>query len=82
MAPQIASDVGAGAASRGAKGNLLSLCNLGPVARRSQIVCIHDLHTRMMPESYSASFRLAHRILLPLLGKKSARHHDRFRVLP
>ena len=54
-----------------AKGNLLSLCNLGPVARRSQIVCIHDLHTRMMPESYSASFRLAHRILLPLLGKRA-----------
>lgn len=54
-------------------GGLLSFCNLAPVAVRRQIVCIHDLHTRIMPESYGRGFRLAHRIILPMLGRRAAR---------
>jgi glycosyltransferase involved in cell wall biosynthesis len=55
------------------KSGLLSFCNLAPVAVRRQIVCIHDLHTRIMPESYGRLFRLAHRAILPLLGRRAAR---------
>lgn len=53
-------------------GGLVSFCNLGPLAVRRQIVCIHDLHTFVMPESYSMAFRLVHRFLLPQLGHRSA----------
>jgi glycosyltransferase involved in cell wall biosynthesis len=55
------------------KSGLLSFCNLAPVAVRRQIVCIHDMHTRIMPESYGRLFRLAHRAILPLLGRRAAR---------
>jgi glycosyltransferase involved in cell wall biosynthesis len=51
------------------KGGLLSFCNLGPVMVKRQIVCIHDLHTRIMPESFKFGFRLAHRLILPALGR-------------
>ena len=51
------------------KGGLLSLGNVGPVAVRHQIVCMHDVNTREFPQSYSRSFRLIQRILLPILGK-------------
>ncbi|HXV31654.1 MAG TPA: glycosyltransferase family 1 protein [Sinorhizobium sp.] len=54
------------------KGGLLSFCNLAPVAVRRQIVCIHDLHTRLMPQSYGRGFRWAHRLILPLLGHRVA----------
>lgn len=53
-------------------GGLLSFCNLAPVAVKRQIVCIHDLHTRLMPESYGFGFRLAHRLILPALGRRAA----------
>lgn len=53
-------------------GGLVSFCNLGPVAIRRQIICIHDLHTYLMPESYSTAFRWLHRLLLPQLGQRSA----------
>jgi glycosyltransferase involved in cell wall biosynthesis len=55
------------------KGGLLSFCNLAPVAVRRQIVCIHDLHTLLMPESYGVGFRLAHRLILPTVGRFSRR---------
>ncbi|MEF2554109.1 glycosyltransferase family 1 protein [Aurantimonas sp. A2-1-M11] len=54
------------------RGGLLSFCNLAPVAVTRQIVCIHDLHTRLMPESYGRLFRWAHRAILPALGKRVA----------
>ena len=54
------------------EGGLVSFCNLAPVSVKRQIVCIHDLHTRLMPESYGRFFRLAHRIILPLLGRRAA----------
>jgi glycosyltransferase involved in cell wall biosynthesis len=55
------------------QGGLLSFCNLAPVACKRHIACVHDLHTRFMPESYSAPFRLAHRVILPLVGRRAAR---------
>ncbi len=54
-------------------GGLLSFCNLAPVVLRHQIACIHDMHTRLMPSSYASGFRWMHRIVLPLLGRRSAR---------
>lgn len=52
-------------------GGLISLCNLAPVGVRRHIACIHDLHTFVMPESYSRGFRLAHRLVLPRLGRRA-----------
>jgi glycosyltransferase involved in cell wall biosynthesis len=52
-------------------GGLLSFCNLAPIWMRRHIVCIHDLHTRVMPESYSLGFQLAHRMILPLVGRRA-----------
>jgi glycosyltransferase involved in cell wall biosynthesis len=52
---------------------LLSFCNLAPVALRRQIVCIHDIHTILMPSSYGRGFRWAHRLVLPILGRRAAR---------
>lgn len=55
------------------RGGLLSFCNLAPVALPRQIVCIHDLHTVLMPQSYGRGFRLAHRLILPALGRVARR---------
>ena len=55
------------------KGGLLSLCNTGPVAATRQILCIHDVNTRLTPESYGLMFRTAYRLLLPALGRRAAR---------
>jgi glycosyltransferase involved in cell wall biosynthesis len=55
------------------KGGLISFCNLAPVAVARQIVCIHDLHTRIMPESYGLGFRIAHRLILPWVGRTAER---------
>jgi glycosyltransferase involved in cell wall biosynthesis len=56
---------------RHVSGGLLSFCNLAPIWTRHHVVCIHDLHTRMMPESYGLGFRWAHRVILPLLGRRA-----------
>ena len=58
---------------RHVKGGLLSFCNLAPVMVRRQIACIHDLQTFTSPRSYSRGFRLAHRVILPLLGRRAER---------
>jgi glycosyltransferase involved in cell wall biosynthesis len=52
-------------------GGLLSFCNLAPIVHRRHIVCVHDLHTRLMPDSYSRLFRWAHRLVLPILGRRA-----------
>ncbi|MBS7542945.1 glycosyltransferase family 4 protein [Ancylobacter oerskovii] len=57
---------------RQVSGGLLSFCNLAPVAVRRQVACIHDLQTFNSPQSYSRGFRLAHRVILPLLGRRAA----------
>jgi glycosyltransferase involved in cell wall biosynthesis len=48
---------------------LVSLCNLGPIAHRRQIICIHDLNTRIVPYSYSLPFRALYRVLVPTLAR-------------
>jgi glycosyltransferase involved in cell wall biosynthesis len=53
-------------------GGLLSFCNLAPVAVKRQIACIHDMHVRLMPDSYGPLFRWAHRVVLPILGRRAA----------
>jgi glycosyltransferase involved in cell wall biosynthesis len=52
---------------------VLSLGNFGPVLARNHIVCIHDANTFIQPESYSHSFGLAYRSLLPLIGRRAIR---------
>lgn len=59
--------------ARAARGGILSFCNTGPLRVRKQIVCIHDVNTRLCPESYSAQFRLLYRVLHPALGRVAER---------
>lgn len=54
------------------KGGLVSLCNSGPLAARRQILCIHDLNTRICPQSYSLPFRMLYRTLIPALAARVA----------
>jgi glycosyltransferase involved in cell wall biosynthesis len=56
-----------------ARTGLLSLCNFGPVVAPKHIVCIHDANTFILPESYSRSFSLAYRALLPWVGRRARR---------
>ena len=60
-------------APRHAPGGLVSFCNLAPVAKSRHIACIHDIHTLLMPESFSYSFRAMHRLVLPALGRRAKR---------
>jgi glycosyltransferase involved in cell wall biosynthesis len=53
------------------KGCLLSLCNTGPAAVKNQIICIHDLNTRLFLQSYSLPFRALYRGLMPVLGRRA-----------
>lgn len=52
-------------------GGLLSFCNLAPIMVDRHIACIHDAQTRSTPESYGLLFRLAHRVILPRLGRRA-----------
>ena len=54
------------------RGGLVSLCNTGPLTVKRQIVCIHDVNTRIAPESYGFMFRAAYRLLQPALGRRAA----------
>ncbi len=54
-------------------GPLLNLCNLAPLLAKRSVVCIHDANVYVTPESYSRSFRLAYRFLLPRLARRAAR---------
>jgi glycosyltransferase involved in cell wall biosynthesis len=58
---------------RQVRGGLLSFCNLAPAFKHHHIACIHDLHTKIMPESYGRGFRLAHDVILPLVGRSASR---------
>lgn len=51
---------------------LLSLGNTGPLAIRRQILCLHDVNTRIVPESYAPAFRLLYRTLVPALCRRVA----------
>ncbi|WP_169805601.1 glycosyltransferase family 4 protein [Novosphingobium rosa] len=50
---------------------LLSLCNMGPVLRRRQLVLMHDAQVHDVPDSYSPAFRHAYRLLQPLLARRA-----------
>ncbi|WP_206244422.1 glycosyltransferase family 4 protein [Novosphingobium terrae] len=50
---------------------LLSLCNMGPVLRRRQLVLMHDAQIYDAPGSYSPAFRCAYRLLQPLLARRA-----------
>lgn len=50
---------------------LLSLCNMGPVARRRQLIMLHDAQVFDAPTSYGAAFRLAYRTLQPRLARRA-----------
>ena len=54
------------------KNGLISLCSTGPLAVQRQIVCIHDMNTRLFPESFSPQFRALYHILIPALGHRVA----------
>ncbi len=51
---------------------LLSFCNLGPIARKRQVVVIHDSQVFDAPGSYSRPFRLAYAALQPLIARRVA----------
>ena len=50
---------------------LYSPCNVGPLARRKQIVTIHDAQVYLAPLAYSAAFRNWYRWLLPRLARRA-----------
>lgn len=54
-------------------GRLLNLCNTAPVAKRDQVVCIHDASVFTAPDSYAFAFRAFYRRLQPLLAHGVAR---------
>jgi glycosyltransferase involved in cell wall biosynthesis len=58
---------------RAAGGLLVSLCNLGPLNYRPQIVMIHDSQVFAIPENFSTLFRAYYRMALPRLGRIASR---------
>lgn len=52
---------------------LLSLCNIGPLFARRQVVMMHDVAVYDLPENYSWKFRLWYRFAFALL-KRNASH--------
>jgi glycosyltransferase involved in cell wall biosynthesis len=52
---------------------LLSLCNMGPLFARRQVVMMHDVAVYDLPENYSWKFRLWYRFAFAIL-KHSASH--------
>jgi glycosyltransferase involved in cell wall biosynthesis len=58
-------------AARGQR--LLNLCNMAPVIKSEQIVCIHDTNVLSSPGSYTRGFRAAYRSLQPLFARRAVR---------
>jgi glycosyltransferase involved in cell wall biosynthesis len=56
-----------------ARAGLLNLGNFGPLLGPNPIVCIHDANVYIEPDSYSRAFRMAYRVLLPLIGRRARR---------
>ena len=52
---------------------LLSLCNMGPIFLRRQVVMMHDVAIYDLPENYSWKYRLWYRVAFSLL-KRNASH--------
>lgn len=55
-----------------AGGVLLNLCNLGPLAKRRQVVVVHDATPRAVPQAFSLPFRIANDILIPSIARRAA----------
>jgi glycosyltransferase involved in cell wall biosynthesis len=53
-------------------GILLNLCNLGPIAKRRQVVVLHDASTRAQPHAFSRTFRTAYAILIPAICRRAS----------
>ena len=52
---------------------LLSLCNVAPLARKGDVVMIHDAQAFISPGSYSKAFGLWYRTILPILANRAAK---------
>jgi glycosyltransferase involved in cell wall biosynthesis len=52
-----------------AREGIVSLCNTSTLLRRRQIVCIHDVNTITVPQSYTIAFRTFYRLALPAIGR-------------
>ncbi|WP_206145119.1 glycosyltransferase family 1 protein [Burkholderia sp. Ac-20384] len=52
---------------------LLSLCNIGPLVKRDQLLVIHDAAIFDLPDGYSMAFRLWYRFAFSIM-KRRARH--------
>lgn len=51
---------------------LLSLGNSGPLLHRRHVLALHDGNLWRRPEGYARSYRMAHRLLRPLLARQAA----------
>ncbi|GGD95888.1 mannosyltransferase [Aureimonas endophytica] len=51
---------------------LVNPCNTGPLAVRRSLTILHDAQVWQTPQAYGRAFRLWYRLLLPLLGRRSA----------
>lgn len=49
----------------------LNLCMLGPVAKRHQILVIHDTSTKAMPEAFSKTFVAAYDFIIPNAARRA-----------
>jgi glycosyltransferase involved in cell wall biosynthesis len=54
-------------------GILVNLCNLAPLRGALNVTCVHDANVFLIPESFAWSFRVAYRIMLPLVIRRSSR---------
>lgn len=71
---------------------LISLCNIGPVLRKKQVVMMHDAQAFRQPLAYSRGFRTLYHQLQPRLGHRahtvltvsnhSKRELEHFNVIP
>ena len=52
---------------------LLNLCMIGPLAKRRQVVVVHDATVKALPGNFSWRFRTAYSLMIPLLCRLSAR---------
>jgi glycosyltransferase involved in cell wall biosynthesis len=55
------------------RGDLINLCNAGPLMAPSALTLIHDAQVYLAPESYSPAFRRWYRLALPRLAARSRR---------
>ncbi|MCG7903384.1 MAG: glycosyltransferase family 4 protein [Candidatus Thiodiazotropha weberae] len=50
---------------------LYNPCNMGPIFKRKSVLTIHDAQVYLIPNSYSLSFRVWYKTILPILGRTS-----------